>query len=357
MSDRDEEARRGYPGGSSAPGHNGRLHGAPGTDLGDDVAHDPLTFPPDLAAMQADDALLDAVGTDSGFSSSDEPLASLLLQWRREVDAEPVGELVDTDTAMALVAGGRQRPPRRNPVLLPFAAAAALAVIAFSGVGLAAKSAEPQDRLWSVTQVLYPQHARSVEAVSQVESELQRAETLLDQGREADAQVALDRARQNLTAVAEEDGRDQLAERHEVLWSELDGQPEKQDRPAKHGQAAAPPAATSSKPPPAPAQQPQPASEPTEQRERVQSTAPSAEQTTTSESEPSSETSTSMAGRPSTSPQSRSATPSARSVPADEAGADEADAGEAMATGSSVPGTGSASAEESGGDLPAEPTT
>lgn len=310
MSDRDDETRGGYPGENPDPGQDGGAH--------QDWARESPALPADLAAVQADDALLDALGgPNPRFSPSDEPLANVLLQWRREVDSEPVAELVDTDTAMELVAGARRPEPRRNPVLMPFAAAAALLVIAFSGVGLAAKSAEPGDRLWGVTEVLYTEHARSVEAADTVQRELQEAETALDQGREADAQTALERAEQDLGAVSEEDGQDQLAQQHEVLSRQLTEQPAGQDEPS------GPPAGSSSQPPSDAAGQPPASTEPG-QPGTDQSTSPS---TSPSEPQPDSETPTQRGPRaepPSGdgtndgtngSAQSYSATPSARSAP------------------------------------------
>jgi hypothetical protein len=285
VSEHDDETRRDYPGADPDPGRDGRPRDE--HDGHADSARE-VAFPADLAAVQADDAFLDALGgPHPRISPSDEALADVLLQWRREVDAQPIAELVDTDTAMALVAGARRPAPRRNPVLMPFAAAAALLVIAFSGVGLAAKSAEPGDRLWGVTQVLYQEHARSVEAANTIERELEAAETALQQGREADAAGLLDRAEQELGVVAEADGRSQLAERHDVLWSKLAGQPAKQDEPS--GPAAG---SSSSQPTSEPSEQ-QPPADGDERTE--QSTAPSDEGTTTTEPEPSTATSTPMA--------------------------------------------------------------
>lgn len=320
MSDRDDETRGGYPGDSPGPGQDHRAG---------DGQYESSAFPADLAAVQADDALLDSLGASHPrFSPSDEPLANVLLQWRREVDAEPVAELVDTDTAMALVAGARRPAPRRNPVLMPFAAAAALLVIAFSGVGLAAKSAEPGDRLWGVTQVLYSDHAQSVEAANTVERELQEADAALEQGRAADAERALDRAHQDLDVVAESDGREQLAARHDVLWSQLAERPPGQDEPV------GPPAGSSSTQPPSDSSgQPPASSEPDEQPGPDQSTPPS---TSTSEPQPDSETSTPMAETPdgdgtNSSAQTYSSAPGGRAAP--EAGPDGTGSGSTLGTG------------------------
>ncbi|MBP2341063.1 hypothetical protein JOF41_007317 [Saccharothrix coeruleofusca] len=78
----------------SGEGYCGGFGCAGGTDP------DPL---PTL--VRADDALLTRLGgRDSARPElGDDALAELLLAWRREIDARPVGELLDTDTALALV--------------------------------------------------------------------------------------------------------------------------------------------------------------------------------------------------------------------------------------------------------------
>lgn len=62
-------------------------------------------------AVRADDALLDALGgrgadydeTLTDDSLVDDDLNALLLAWRREVDARPMGELVDTNIAVEVI--------------------------------------------------------------------------------------------------------------------------------------------------------------------------------------------------------------------------------------------------------------
>jgi len=65
--------------------------------------HDP---PPDLTAVAADDALLDALNRhECGWDSC--CVNKALLAWRREIDAKPIAQLVDVDTALAMM-------PRRS---------------------------------------------------------------------------------------------------------------------------------------------------------------------------------------------------------------------------------------------------
>lgn len=64
--------------------------------------------PVDLVAVQADEALLNVLGgTEAGHDSTDAALARVLVAWRRDVDAEPFGELLDTDTAGTSINTGR----------------------------------------------------------------------------------------------------------------------------------------------------------------------------------------------------------------------------------------------------------
>ncbi|HEX2262852.1 MAG TPA: hypothetical protein VHH52_03700, partial [Pseudonocardiaceae bacterium] len=110
-------------------------------------------MPVDLVAVQADDALLDLLGsvdrTPGGVDQTpggvDGELMRVLTAWRREVHADSIRELVDTDTALAAIGAARRPARRRNLVFAPVAAAAAVLVIAFSAVGLLAKSAHPGD--------------------------------------------------------------------------------------------------------------------------------------------------------------------------------------------------------------------
>lgn len=60
----------------------------------------------DLAAVAADDALLDDVGSGRHHKRVD-PLVEHLAMLRASVDAQPQPELVDTDMAQAAIRAGR----------------------------------------------------------------------------------------------------------------------------------------------------------------------------------------------------------------------------------------------------------
>lgn len=181
-------------------------------------------MPADLAAVQADDALLDMIAAGHAPSDADDELTRVLAAWRDEVHAEPVRELVDTSTALALIRAAARRPVRRqSPVFGSIAGAAAVLVIAFSSVGLVAKSAEPGDGLWNVTQVLYPEYTRSVETAAAVRTELNEATTALKLGNPERARAALQHVQKQLPVIGEKEGRTDLTARHRQLEQKLNG--------------------------------------------------------------------------------------------------------------------------------------
>ncbi len=70
----------------------------------DTASHEPVAD--DLSAVQADDKLLDALGSATpGAAGSlvDDELNAILLAWRGEVESVGFGDLVDTDTAVAVI--------------------------------------------------------------------------------------------------------------------------------------------------------------------------------------------------------------------------------------------------------------
>ena len=206
---------------------------------------DPRERPADLAAMQADDTLLDILGAGGTLGDASDELTRVLAAWRREMDAEPVGELVDTDTALAVIRATRQPVPRRNPVFGSIAAAAAVLVIALSSVGLVAKSSQPGDHLWGVTQVLYSDYARSVETAAAVRTELNEANTALRDNQPDKARASLRRVQQQLPVIGQTEGRTDLTARHRELEQILKAPP--QDSSATPpGRAASPPSAPTS---------------------------------------------------------------------------------------------------------------
>lgn len=189
----------------------------------DRTPHEPVAD--DLSAVQADDRLLDALGSATpGAAGSlvDDELNALLLAWRNEVETAPFGELVDTDTAIATIQAARPQPVSRQRFLIPLASAAAVLAIAFTGVSLVARDAQPGDALWGLTQVLYSEHAKSIEAAAIINTDLDAARLALREGKVNEAREKLDKVEASLGSVSTADGKAQLEEKHKELEKELD---------------------------------------------------------------------------------------------------------------------------------------
>ncbi|MER5392762.1 anti-sigma-D factor RsdA [Saccharopolyspora sp. NPDC002686] len=197
-------------------------------DSGELVDHDDLDEPIDLAALQDDDALLDALGgtnPDVAVPAEGErpSLEALLVAWRQDVDSSPIGDLVDVETAATAISEGtrpRRRLKRRH--LVPVATAAAVLMIGFTGVGVAARDAQPGDMLWGVAQVLYSDHTRAVVAASSAREDLNSAESAIERGNRYEAQAALQAAQQQMRGVDDEHGLSDLRAAHASLTKRID---------------------------------------------------------------------------------------------------------------------------------------
>ena len=232
----------------------------------------------DMVALQADDELVTAVGTRQVASrgvagppfapppGGDDRLVSLLAAWRDEIDAEPIPELVDLDTAVAAVVAGaradelaaRRRKTARLRQLAPLAAAAAIIVATVTGVGLGSQNAMPGDTLWPVQKVVNPERAQSVEAKIEVESRLQNVRAALAKGDTVAAAHELDEIRTQIPAVRGQEGLPLLLQEQEFLAAKLADTP-----PGTPADLTTPPTSnpkarstSSPVPPPAPASSP-----------------------------------------------------------------------------------------------------
>ncbi len=180
--------------------------------------------PLDLSAVHADDELLTALCSfDHSMADADQDpeLKALLLSWRLDVDAEPITELVDTVTAMRTIEQSVRDQRRRPKYLVPLASAAAVLVIMFAGMSLAARDAHPGDTLWGLSQVLYADHARSVEAAAVVRSDLTHASQALERGHLGEARTALQEAQASLPSVDSADGKADLQTQQQSLLNQL----------------------------------------------------------------------------------------------------------------------------------------
>jgi len=176
----------------------------------------------DLVAVQADDELLNALAAGMTVSAAgsygydaDHHVAAILASWKAEVDEEPIPELIDLDTAVAIVraAAGTATPAeRRRRRLVPVAAAATAAVIALSGVTVGSAAAEPGSVFWPVSQVLFSERAASIEAADRVTSHITRAKAALVEGHPDVAASELQQAQTDLGQVRPQEGKDQLVE-------------------------------------------------------------------------------------------------------------------------------------------------
>ena len=192
--------------------------------------------PVEFMAIRADDELLDALasgrsvgpafthgfdpGLDAGYTDDQQVLA-LLATWRSDVESVPFPELISVDRASeAIVAGQRAARPRRR--LMPVAAAAAVAVMALSGVAVAAGNAQPGDALWGVSTVIDANRAKSVEAAYQVNIALATAQQALAEGRVADARAALASVQPQLNQVQDPERKTELSRKSQNLVESAD---------------------------------------------------------------------------------------------------------------------------------------
>lgn len=184
---------------------------------GDDLVDGPV----DLAAVRADDALLDAIaggagradlgpgygfgaGTSAADQADDERIAAILAAWRADIEADPMPELVGLDDAVEAVTAGheaRDRVRSRARRRMPFAVAAAAAVLAIAGMTVAVHGSKPGDALFGVNKVFFAEHAAEVAQVEEVRSNLERADAAVRQGDREGARRALEAAGLGLPQV------------------------------------------------------------------------------------------------------------------------------------------------------------
>lgn len=145
--------------------------------------------PIDVAAVRADDALLDALSRDRlpggwELTDADHQLASMLAGWRHEVDARPMPLHPTVDEVEAEIARVDRAASHRGAFrrLRYVAGAAAVAVVAFGAVTVLAQNAEPGDPLWNVKETMFGSEASATIASSNVQSNMEKAEQALAGG-------------------------------------------------------------------------------------------------------------------------------------------------------------------------------
>jgi hypothetical protein len=213
-------------------GHNGtngsRPHGMQSQPMSFDEAAEPV----DLVAVQADDELINALAAGMSVSApgvggydADDRVAAILAAWKADVDADPIPELVDLDTAVSTVVAARP-PSGRTRHLVPVAAAAAFIVLAIGGVSVTSYNAQPDDALWGVSKVLYSERAESVEAAARVEERIDAAKAALAAGQPVLAAKELAQAQRDLETVRPQEGQSDLAEAQDFLRAKAAETPE-----------------------------------------------------------------------------------------------------------------------------------
>ena len=165
----------------------------------------------DLEAVRADDALISALAAGRRDVDGDE-LTGLIVRWRDSVDARPHPEHPDLDEAAAALSAAPQGWARRrfSAVALAPLTAAAVVGAALLGIGIAAHSSAPGDPLWGVSKTLFAEHSRSVQAATDVRSDLDQASAALDKGSTTEAKQILARAAGHLMEVDPDEGRTDL---------------------------------------------------------------------------------------------------------------------------------------------------
>jgi anti-sigma-D factor RsdA-like protein len=218
-----DDTHRPSDGSSPEEGRNGTNGSRPAGMQSQPVPFDELAEPIDLVAVQADDELINALAAGMSVSApgvsgydADDRVAAILAAWKADVDAEPIPELVDVDTAVSTVLAARPRSGRTRH-LVPVAAAAAFIVLAIGGVSVTSYNAQPDDVLWGVSKVLYSERAESVEAAARVEERIANAKDALAAGQPQRAAQELAQAEADLSVVRPQEGQGELAEAQDFL--------------------------------------------------------------------------------------------------------------------------------------------
>ncbi|MEJ2865933.1 anti-sigma-D factor RsdA [Actinomycetospora flava] len=235
--------------------------------------------PVDLAAVRADDALIDALAGGAGAAgdtgaygfggTDDDRLAAILAAWRADIEADPMPELVTLDEAAEAVAAGhesRDRLRSRGRRRMPFAIAAVAAAVACAGLTVAVHGAMPGDTLWGVSKVFFSERAQGVERVEEVRNRIEAANGALARGDTQTARRELAQANIAIPQVAPEQRAPLVAERDRVQTSiESDPSPSSREPSSGSSQRTSEPSGAAQSPEETPAPEPaEPAAPPAE---------------------------------------------------------------------------------------------
>ena len=203
------------------PGRHRLDHSSPLVDLDDVFADDALID--DIAVNPWAPATKHRFGAGRsaergapGVVLDTDPITDLFTTWRQELAERPMPALPPVKPVVAELERAPARPVRKLRSALSVAAAIAALLVGSTFVG--SKDAVPGSPLWGITEVLWPDRAQSVASRSEVRSALDEAQTLIDAGNPADAQLALLRATVELGNVDEVDGKGEMQQKLAELW-------------------------------------------------------------------------------------------------------------------------------------------
>jgi hypothetical protein len=188
----------------------------------------------ELVQVWRDDALVDALARARSADelqelvfdiSADRELVETLLMWRRKSAAERVGRPEDPDRAEPR----RDPRPRLRRARAPMVSLVTAALV--GALAMSAYAAEPDKPLWTVTQILYSDHAESVRAAYDVQRDLDAARAALAAGQRKDAGTALAAAAARIPAVHSGEGRTELEDSYRRVATQL--HTVARDRPTK----------------------------------------------------------------------------------------------------------------------------
>jgi len=231
--------------------------------------------PLDLVAVQADDELINAlaagftVSADAaagrpGRRDADDHVAAMLAAWKADVEAAPL-PAIDLDAAVGAVLDGQRaarRPNGRMRHLVPLAGAAAVIVVAVAGVSVVAHESRPEDALFALSEVLYPEQAASYKALEAVAHAEDRAEQALAVGDKAAAATAVAEAEAAAGTVLAEHGQGEVLEELRQLEVKVEQTVPGVPNPVDEHEAQAQSARPESGQPANPSHQPGPSGQP-----------------------------------------------------------------------------------------------
>ncbi|MDG3008929.1 hypothetical protein G4X40_02065 [Rhodococcus sp. D2-41] len=232
MSDRNGRDKGRRRGGDDADARRPGPTGDRDDDVTAAVPPASASEPSDLAEMIRDSELIDALsgsGAVATESAEEFEVATLISQWREEILSPPMPAGPDLDAIEAAVLTEirtTRLADRRSPRRLTSVVAAAASVTALlGGLTVLAHQSKPGDTLWGVNETLFGDQARQVAAVTDIQSDLDKAAKLISTGDVPQGLALLNNASTRMTDVNKGSTYDDLNRRRAQLWSQATGKP------------------------------------------------------------------------------------------------------------------------------------